>query len=219
MNGACSGMRLRRVWGMRRFACAPRVRRRMDRSLLRCEAANGSGRWVRPLSKVRRCEGRSSLRIADREEGADKGRRGCLPVFESVLAETADRACPTVRTRRRSFREAGLPAFPKERQAGEDRASASGSIPTEEEGGWLRSPSEPGDGDTRASALATPSSSEPRRRIAQAHCRVVSETGNGQTGLGLARTRREPPRPHGLDGTHGNRRRHPPPLGTRPPSG
>jgi len=121
-----------------------------------------------------------------------------------------------VRPRRRSF--PGKLAFPKERQAGRIGLRP-GSNPTRGEGGEFRFPERAWGRRLKGASVSFQAGLFEARAARASGLAAASETGNGHLGLGLAQTRREPPRPHGLDGTHGDRRRHSPSLGTRPPSG
>jgi len=146
------------------FSCD--VRQRMDRGLLRFEAANGSRGGVRFPSKVRRAEGSEFASMP----GSRRGCGGDCKVrlrFRRALAKRRIGLARTGGRRRRSF--PGSFGFPSGRQAGKDRAFASGSNrPKAKTDGFGLRPSL-GMGRTRASALVhiRPFEAERRREPAR----------------------------------------------------
>jgi hypothetical protein len=180
------------------LASMSKIRRRKDRSLLRFEVANGSRRGVRFSSKVRRAEGSgfaSILRFAKRV----RQDRGFARRLRRVLAEWRSELAPDRRTAKALV--PGEHSLSERAPGGEERTFASASNRPR---GTRKGPglsADPGDGETGCFGAPGANLFEAARGES---CCDASETGNGHPGLGLARTRREPPRPHGLDGTHGD---------------
>jgi hypothetical protein len=237
-NGACSALAPRRIedegFASRATSGSGRIEVRLEPRLQRDRggefasrqgpAAEGS-----ELASVRGCERvetgsllliegpasgrigvRFDLRFAKRVRHDREVRlsTAACPCGKAVLGLPGSADCEGTRSREAQSFRAG--------PGGEERtfASASNRPRGKTEGPGLSA--DPGDGETGCFGAPPASLFEAARGES---CCDASETGNGHPGLGLARTRREPPRPHGLDGTHGDHRRLRPPHGVRPPSG
>jgi len=206
-----------------RFSCE--IRQRKDRGSPRAQAANGSRRGACfPLrsggGRIGACFG-SRLRTGRDGEFASHRRPGGRKDRGSLRFRGSRRGCGKIvrfafRLRRvLAERRSGFPGSAdcegtRSREAQSFRAGA------RRRGAGVRVRFEPTEGDKeRPRPFGGPWGRRdgcfgaPRANLFEAargeSCCDASETGNGHPGLGLARTRREPPRPHGLDGTHGDR--------------
>lgn len=191
-----SAFRLRSGGGGSEFASIARLRNGSPRGLRFSMRSGGGGiGFARCRGCETGCGGGLGFRL--RSGGAGIGVRLDARVAKAVHA-------------------AGLPA------AGAPAARIGrfgvGCGPTEGEGATLRRAAEPGDGDRRGLRRSFEPASSGRKAVRE-HRGASRKRETGNQASALPRPAGNRPGLHGLDGTHGDRRRHPPSRGAHPPSG